>query len=228
MGKLRKMRTTEDDEDDTETSTSSETARPAWMTNLRSNAEAWLKVLPESLDIPTSADSPLSRFFARECSIGSRLLSRITKDLSELVEVCNGSVKQTNELRVLMSDLNRGEFCASHYFRCLSLTLLGEVPTHWLKFKTSKGVAVASFITDLASRLAQLQTVARSADYSDGIWLGGLFQPEAFITATRQAVAHKNGWSLEQLVLQLGVEQPDTPESFGVRGQSSAVASVGF
>lgn len=97
----------------------------------------------------------------------------------------------------------------------------GEVPSHWLKFKTSKDVAVASFIVDLVSRLAQLQAVARSTDYTGGIWLGGLFQPEAFITATRQAVAHKNGWSLEQLVLQLGIEQPDTAESFGVRGQSS-------
>ena len=103
------MRTTEDDEDETEISTATETARPAWMTNLKSNAEAWLKVLPGSLDTPIISNSPLSRFFARECSIGSRLLSRIKKDLYELVEVCNGSVKQTNELRALMSDLNRGE-----------------------------------------------------------------------------------------------------------------------
>lgn len=80
-------------------------------------------------------------------------------------------------------------------------------------------MAVASFIADLASRLAQLQSVAQSTDYAEGIWLGELFQPEAFITATRQTVAHKNGWSLEQLVLQLGIEQPDTAESFGVRGK---------
>ena len=78
------------------------------MTNLKSNAEVWLKILPTALEVPAVNDSPLSRFFARECSIGSRLLSRITKDLSELVDVCHGSMKQTNELRALMSDLNRG------------------------------------------------------------------------------------------------------------------------
>jgi len=36
------------------------------------------------------------------------------------------------------------------------------------------------------------------------MWLGGLFIPEAFITATRQFVAHANSWSLEKLYLQVG------------------------
>ena len=35
------------------------------------------------------------------------------------------------------------------------------------------------------------------------VWLGGLFIPEAFITATRQYVAHANSWSLEKLYLEV-------------------------
>ena len=35
------------------------------------------------------------------------------------------------------------------------------------------------------------------------IWLGGLFIPEAYITATRQFVAQANSWSLEELHLQV-------------------------
>lgn len=103
------MRTTEDDEDDTDISVTSETARPAWMTTLKTHAEEWLKVLPATLTEPTNANSPLSRFFARECSTGRRLLARIRRDLAELVEVCAGTIKQTNELRALMTDLNKGE-----------------------------------------------------------------------------------------------------------------------
>lgn len=103
---------------------------------------------------------------------------------------------------------------------CSVLMSSGDVPVHWLKYKTIKDVAVASFITDLASRLAQLHNVSQSPESSDGIWLGGLFQPEAFITATRQTVAHKNGWSLEQLRLQLGIEQSVNPEGFTVKGES--------
>lgn len=35
------------------------------------------------------------------------------------------------------------------------------------------------------------------------IWLGGLLNPEAYITATRQCVAQANSWSLEELHLQV-------------------------
>lgn len=106
--KLRKMRTTEDEEDGTGSLGSSDAARPSWMVTLKSQAESWLRSLPESLSSPTVADSPLTRYFAREVSTGKQLLGRIRKDLSELVEVCSGSVKQTNESRSLMSDLNQG------------------------------------------------------------------------------------------------------------------------
>ena len=108
--KLRKMRTTEDDEEGETVSTSAATSgRPAWMTSLKIHAEEWLKVLPTSLSSVPVESSPLARFFAREASTGQKLLRRIRQDLSELVAVCNGDVKQTNELRALMSDLNKGE-----------------------------------------------------------------------------------------------------------------------
>lgn len=35
------------------------------------------------------------------------------------------------------------------------------------------------------------------------VWLGGLFIPEAYITATRQFVAQANHWSLEELKLEV-------------------------
>lgn len=52
------------------------------------------------------------------------------------------------------------------------------------------------------------------------VWLGGLLNPEAYITATRQCVAQANSWSLEELALDVtitesgGENQKDT--SFGV------------
>lgn len=39
------------------------------------------------------------------------------------------------------------------------------------------------------------------------IWLGGLFTPEAYITATRQYVAQANNWSLEELYLDVSTVQ---------------------
>lgn len=94
------------------------------------------------------------------------------------------------------------------------------MPRHWVKFKMAKETSVTRLITDLNTRLQQLQAIASSPDAADGVWLGGLFRPEAYITATRQAVAHKNGGSLEQLVLQLGIESSQTLDAFTVRGKS--------
>ncbi|WVQ73635.1 hypothetical protein IAR50_003215 [Cryptococcus sp. DSM 104548] len=204
MTKLRKMRTTEDDDDSGPVSGAS-TGRPAWMTALKGHAEQWLSTLPKklsTLDQPSRAQSPLSRFFARETSTGSNLLSRIRRDLSELIQVCLGDLKQTNELRSLMSDLNKG-----------------TIPSHWRKFKIPRGTAVGQYVNNLSERLAQLERLSTgTVDTEKDVWLGGLFQPEAYITATRQAVAHERGWSLEQLVLGLSIAETGGQDAFTVRG----------
>ena len=51
------------------------------------------------------------------------------------------------------------------------------------------------------------------------VWLGGLFIPEAYITATRQAVAQRNRWSLKTLYLYLDIDQPDDRSAFVVKGK---------
>lgn len=55
------------------------------------------------------------------------------------------------------------------------------------------------------------------------VWLGGLLNPEAYITATRQCVAQANSWSLEELALDVTItEQGGTSSqkdsSFSVTG----------
>lgn len=54
---------------------------------------------------------PLYRLFFREGSIGSKLLGQVRKDLSDVTQVCQGALKQTNHLRTLMSALLKGQ-CA--------------------------------------------------------------------------------------------------------------------
>ena len=54
------------------------------------------------------------------------------------------------------------------------------------------------------------------SDYgkNEGIWMGGLLYPEAFMTASRQQVAQVNEWSLEDLnlVIEIGQQQADKNE----------------
>jgi len=118
------------------------------------------------------------------------------------VKVCEGALKQTNHLRTLMSALTKG-----------------TIPDHWRKYKVQKSMSVSEWIPNFARRLAQLDHVSGLDNLNSvEVWLGGLFHPEAYITATRQAVAHRKKWSLETLHLQLDLEKVNDPEAFILDG----------
>lgn len=155
---------------------------------------------------PEKIKDPLFRFFDRETGIGSKLLSAVHKDLKDVVAACKGEMKQTNHIRSLMIDsFNKG-----------------LVPSSWRKYKVPKDLSVAAWVLDFAERIGQLESIGRVADSNGNlqslkVWAGGLFVPEAYITATRQAVAQANGYALEKLVLSLDVRKDvnDVPSSSG-------------
>jgi dynein heavy chain 1, cytosolic len=155
----------------------------------------------------------------REARVGTKLLSQVQKDLKDLIQVCRGEIKQTNHLRSLMSQLAKGKFFSIE-FTTYPYSSIGTIPTNWKRYKVPKAMAVAGWIPNFSQRLAQLEKVAQLGSFSGlTVWLGGLFFPEAYITATRQAVAHRMSWSLETLDLRLDVEQEGDPTAFAVEGK---------
>lgn len=83
-------------------------------------------------------------------------------------------------------------------------------------------MSVSEWIPDFARRLAQLDSLSEKDNLTDvDVWLGGLFFPEAYITATRQAVAHRKKWSLETLHLRLDIERMNDPNAFIIDGMPS-------
>ncbi|KAH7104763.1 dynein heavy chain [Auriculariales sp. MPI-PUGE-AT-0066] len=210
LGNLRKMRALADeDEDDSAASgpkgTSSST-QPAWMRALEQHCREWLAILPDDLTAmpkpSTDNQDPLYRFFAREGGLGRKLLRTVRKDLSDVVKVCAGTLKQTNHLRTLMSTLTKE-----------------TIPDHWRKYKISRMTSVSEWIPNLARRLAQMEELSKLRNFVGvKVWLGGLFFPEAYVTATRQAVAHRMSWSLETLHLRLNLESTEDSGAFIVEG----------
>jgi dynein heavy chain 1 len=201
---MQKLQTTEDEDEDelpdNIEAASASTATPAWMRALRASAGEWLRTLPDSLPmLQRSAEKikdPLFRFFEREVGIGSKLLRQVRSDLDDVIKACDGEIKQTNHLRSLMVDyLNKGIVAGS-----------------WRRYKVPKDLSVAAWIADFSLRVQQLQQVRGIADAGQPlqqakIWAGGLFVPEAYVTATRQAVAQSHNWALEKLVLSLDVRR---------------------
>jgi dynein heavy chain 1 len=67
-----------------------------------------------------------------------------------------------------------------------------------------------------------LLLIATFTPQSFQVWLGGLLNPEAYITATRQCIAQANSWSLEELVLDVTITDegsvPSSEDGFAVVG----------
>jgi dynein heavy chain 1 len=78
------------------------------------------------------------------------------------------------------------------------------IPNEWRKYPIPSTVSANVWMIDFAQRLAQLTEIKKSKDFGrSSIWLGGLFFPEAYITATRQAAAQATNWSVENLELEM-------------------------
>ncbi|XP_072938013.1 dynein heavy chain, cytoplasmic isoform X3 [Epargyreus clarus] len=236
VSKLLKMQQLEDEEelaynaatqDDPHSIVVEGDGRPAWMKTLHQSATNWLQLFPKEL--PTlrrtveNIKDPLYRFFEREVAAGASLLQQVLHDLRNVIAICEGSMKQTNETRAMVGALVRG-----------------MLPSGWRRYAVARGCTVQQWAADFARRVAQLAAVSEAvADrgakrlQSIPVWLGGLLNPEAYITATRQCVAQANSWSLEELHLQVTIPDPGTPTenaqtewSFSVTGLKLQGATV--
>ncbi|XP_049288218.1 dynein heavy chain, cytoplasmic isoform X3 [Anopheles funestus] len=227
ISKLLKMQQLEDDDElaysndeslDT-MQTRQEDGRPSWMKTLHNSALTWLELLPKSLATlkrtVENIKDPLYRYFEREVSSGAKLLQTVVSDLQDVVLICQGEKKQTNYHRTMLSELVRG-----------------ILPAGWRRYTVPAGCTVIQWITDFSQRVQQLQKVSTLVSQAGAkelqsfpVWLGGLFNPEAYITATRQCVAQANSWSLEELTLTVTITESGSDSydnmkdsSFGVSG----------
>ncbi|RWS31185.1 Dynein heavy chain: cytoplasmic-like protein [Leptotrombidium deliense] len=225
VAKLLKLQLLEDDDDVAYVGDSEEhikrtqhDGRPAWMRTLLNSATTWLRLLPSTLQVlrrtVENIKDPLYRYFEREVNAASKLLEVVRHDLNDVILICKAEKKQTNYHRLMISDLAKG-----------------VIPKHWEKYTIPQGSTVIQWVTDFSDRVKQLQHVSSSCTSGGAVvlkgvkvWLGGLFNPEAYITATRQYVAQANGWSLEELALCVEIMNSDAQDismdecTFGVTG----------
>lgn len=200
LSRLLKMRRTDEDESVGEALSQSKTSnsgQPAWMRQLEATAKEFMKSLSENLASLSAKENdvndPLFRFFEREVTLGQKLLGVVRKDLADLIGVCNGEIKQTNHLRNLMSEINKA-----------------MIPGHWRRYKVNPAMSLTQWVSNFTSRIQQLSRIAQSNNFVESIYLGLLFFPDGFLTATRQFVSHKTKISLEELKLSLHLDYEDS------------------
>lgn len=84
------------------------------------------------------------RFYEREVNMGCKILKRVRSDLRDVIAICRGEKKQTNDHRAIIADLNRG-----------------MIPTSWILYKIpSNSCTVIQWINDFVQRVKQLETIS--------------------------------------------------------------------
>lgn len=118
--------------------------------------------------------------------MATKLLNTIIKYSGDIQDMTSGRTLATNVLRELCKEIHSD-----------------SVPKMWVSFIIDPTINLTSYIIDLQKRFEQFNKLIATRSYqSSGVWFGGLLFPEAYMTATRQFVAQRNGWSLEELELQ--------------------------
>lgn len=132
-------------------------------------------------------NNPLFRFLEREVTVATKMLNNIQKNSVDIQDMCNGKILATNLLRQLAKDIHAD-----------------AVPKSWVSFTIDPTISLTNYIIDLQHRFEQFNKLIETIDYQNsGVWFGGLLFPEAYMTATRQFVAQRNGWSLEELEIRV-------------------------
>jgi hypothetical protein len=106
-------------------------------------------------------------------------------------------LNQLSFIKIYFSFLFKGEKKQTNYHRqMLSDLVKGILPRSWRRYTIPVGTTVIQWITDFSLRVKQLQQVSQVVSQGGArelqtvtVWLGGLFNPEAYVTATRQCVA---------------------------------------
>uniref|UniRef100_A0A7S3GTW8 Dynein heavy chain n=1 Tax=Spumella elongata TaxID=89044 RepID=A0A7S3GTW8_9STRA len=175
----------------------------------------WIAALPTEDQLPvvspdslsSAASLPAERWLAREIIRGSAVVKLVRDDLLSISAYCKGEIKATNNLRELLSSLRKS-----------------TVPARWRsQYAVRTTVTLGEWVADLVQRARALTTkytagLQNSAELMKcSFWVGGMFTPEAFVTATRQQTAQLNKWSLEDVELVLHFESDSSHSSCDAR-----------
>ena len=194
-----------DDEDEANESTfgKEDGLVPKWSRNLNAAIVKLLSQIPETVASPSSPkDDPVQRCICREMYLGRRILETVRGDLQRVCECLAQSAPTTNEIRHVIARLRRG-----------------DLPDQWRRHhQVPAGIKVEQWIADLALRLRRLGDLSsmlgsHKSYMSLRVCLGSLFQPGAFLTATRQWSARTQSLALERLNLVVSIEHEAHPDS---------------
>ena len=179
---------------------------------MRDTLEDLLARLPENfvmIDIEMRAEpllkeatSPYVLVAMQECGRMNVLLDKIRFSLIELRKGMDGQLNMTQAMEDLQSALSIMQVPGRNVFHL----------TTWEKSAWPSKKGLASWFLDLLRRVEQLERWTSELVLPLCLWLPGLFNPMAFLTAIMQITARQEAEPLDKMVLETHVTSMLKPE----------------
>lgn len=79
------------------------------------------------------------------------------------------------------------------------------IPHSWTKRAYPSMFSLGQWYSDLIQRIKELDSWTADFVLPPAVWLGGLFNPQSFLTAIMQTTARKNEWPLDKMCISVEV-----------------------
>jgi len=187
------------------TTSSSDSGAPSKADVVRDALEEMLEKVPDTFNmfemaqrVPIEERTPYINVAFQEASRFNRLLFAVGNGLREVRLGLKGELTVTPAMESIENAL---------YF--------DTVPDHWGVVLGPSTMPLGAWFINVQDRYKKLEAWIGDFALPSCVWLGGIFNPQAFLTAIAQATARKNEWPLDKVVLTIDVTKKFQMEDFG-------------
>lgn len=154
-------------------------------------------------------DAPYIVVLLQELGRMNGLTAEVARSLEELRKGLLGQLNMSQKMEDLLSALVIGQVPGRNPFHTAS----------WEKFAWPSMKGLSAWFEDLVVRCAQLATWATNAGLQAPVsmWLPGLFNPTAFLTAIKQVTARNDGLPLDKMTIETHVSALATIDNVPTR-----------
>ena len=168
-------------------------------TNLATMVDEYLQRLPDNFnmfEIRTRAvdKTPYVMIVLQETERMNTLLSEIRRSLIELTMGLQGALNMSEQMEALAAALQ-----------------VGRVPSGWAKYAYASKKSLIAWFSDLLERVGQLRDWADTLKVPRSVWISGLFNGQAFLTAIKQTTARREELPLDTMDLLTDVTKMNNP-----------------
>ena len=146
------------------------------------------------------------------------------------LQECERMNMLTSEMRRSLKELNlglKGELTITPEMEKLQDALfLDSVPETWTKRAYPSLFLLGQWYSDLLQRIKELEVWTGDFQMPAAVWLGGLFNPQSFLTAIMQTTARKNEWPLDKMCLSVDVTKKNRDELGGAPREGAYVSGL--